>query len=354
MSTRRVAVAMSGGVDSSVAAALLAGRGEDVLGLMLRLWSPQGEAANRCCSPRAVSDARAVAHHLGIPFYVLDAQTPFLEQVVRFFIDGYAQGITPNPCLECNRHIRWGFLLQHALSLGATHLATGHYARLARQGDKYVLLRASDMEKDQSYVLSILHQHQLAHALFPIGELTKSEVRGLAARFELPVANRPDSQDLCFVASGDYRVFLRTHAKDALPPGPIVDPLGVVLGEHRGLHNYTIGQRKGIGLSSTEALYVLDKRTATKTLVVGPRHALGRRGFQVAHMNWVSGETPPLPRRAAVRVRYKAREVQAEIRAGASSHLEVEADEAIPDVTPGQAAVFYDGDVCLGGGLIQP
>lgn len=354
MNPRRVVVAMSGGVDSSVAAALLVEQGYEVIGLMLRLWAGDGRSgSNRCCSPQDIAEARDVATTLGIPFYVIDAQAEFKQTVVDFFLRGYAQGLTPNPCLECNRHIRWGHLYRHAMALEAAFLATGHYARLESNGRATRLLRAADRAKDQSYVLSVLGQEQLAHALFPIGDYSKPEVRRLAARFSLSVADRPESQDLCFVGDLDYRAFVRLHEPGSLTPGAILDRQGERLGMHEGLANYTIGQRKGIGVPSPIALYVLEKVPETHSLIVGPREMLGRRRFEAGGVHWVSGEAPGSPCRVAVRVRYKAREVPGVVNALPEGRVEVELEEAVPDVTPGQAAVFYDGDVCLGGGLIQ-
>lgn len=350
--TRRVAVAMSGGVDSSVAAGLLVERGEDVFGLMLRLWGDGTGGANRCCSPEDVAMARSVAGRLSIPFYVVDARTPFKHDVVDFFVRGYAQGITPNPCLECNRHIRWGFLLQHALALGATHLATGHYARIRSQNGSYELRRAADQDKDQSYVLSVMRQDHLAHALFPLGDYTKNEVRAHARRLGLPVAERHESQDLCF-AGGDYRSFLARQRPKVLVEGPILDHRGRRVGVHHGLAGYTIGQRKGIGISAGEALYVLAKDPALNALVVGPRRMLGRSEFDVDRVNWISG-APSTAFRPSVRVRYKAREVVGEVCLVSQGAAHVALDEPLPDITPGQAAVFYQGDTCLGGGIIMP
>lgn len=353
MNERKVAVAMSGGVDSSVAAALLAERGEQVFGLMLRQWN-DAHLRNGCCSPDDVASARRVAQQIGIPFYVLDAQGIFRRQVVEYFLDGYAKGITPNPCLECNRHIRWGFLLQHALALGATHLATGHYARLDSHSGRWRLLRARDHQKDQSYVLSILGQQQLKHALFPLGDLTKSEVRAIACRLNLPVAHRRESQDLCFVPDGDYRRFLRAHSASPPLAGPIVNAEGHRLGTHQGLSDYTIGQRKGLGLAAGYPLYVIDKRPESNTLVVGPRQALGRQTFRAGCARWVDGEPPAPEFEALARVRYRANEVQSVVRLLGRDEILVTAAEPIPDVTPGQAAVFYDGEVCLGGATILP
>ena len=257
MSKTKVVVAMSGGVDSSVAAALLKQQGYDVTGMMLRLWSEPGkEESNRCCTPDAMAQARRVAGLLDIPFYVIDAKDVFKETVVQYFLDGYARGETPNPCLLCNRQIRWTFLLNHALALGADFMATGHYVRLQESDGRFQLLRAVDHSKDQSYVLHVLKQEQLAHALFPVGEFPKPEIRRIAADFGLPTASRADSQDLCFLAGEDYRNFLQRNAAEMLKPGAIVTAQGQVIGQHNGLANYTIGQRKGLGVASPVPLYV--------------------------------------------------------------------------------------------------
>lgn len=353
---RLVAVAMSGGVDSAVAAALLREQGEDVVALMLRLWDPANPtvSTNRCCSPEDMALARRVAAQLGVPFYVLDARVLFEEAVIQPFLHGYAKGLTPNPCLECNLHVRWGFLLEQALAMGATHLATGHYARLATQDNRWLLLRAADGRKDQSYVLSVLGQDQLSHARFPIGEYSKPQVRELARQFGLPVADRPESQDLCFLGGEDYRTYLRRHHPSTPPPGPIIDREGRVLGTHAGLFNYTIGQRKGLGTLSAEPLYVLEKDVPRNALVVGPRSAQGRRHFRIGEVNWVTGLEPQAPFHAQVRVRYKAVEVRARVIPLTGHGAEVEIEQPLPDITPGQAAVFYDDQVCLGGGRILP
>ena len=344
---------MSGGVDSSVAAALLVEQGYEVIGLMLRLWSGDGTSgANRCCSPEDVAGAKHVASILDFPIYILDAQAEFKSHVVDFFIDGYAQGTTPNPCLECNRHIRWGHLYRHAIAVGAETLATGHYARVNETGGAFQLLRAVDRAKDQSYVLSVLGQENLSHAIFPVGEYTKPEVRAHASRLSLPTADRPESQDLCFLGDLDYREFLRRQNPGSFKPGPILDPSGTQIGVHDGLANYTIGQRKGLGLPSAIPLYVLEKRPEIDSLVVGPRDGLGRRKFEAGRVNWVSGRAPGSRVRVWVRVRYKAREVPAQVTIHPDGHVAVEMEEALPDVTPGQAAVFYDGEVCLGSGVI--
>jgi tRNA-specific 2-thiouridylase len=344
---------MSGGVDSSTAAALLVEQGYEVFGLMLRLWSAP-DHGNRCCSPEDMAMARRVAAHLEIPFYALDVQQRFKQAVVDPFLDDYLAGITPNPCLNCNRTIRWGFMHSKATAMGADYLATGHYARLERQDGSVKLLRALDRSKDQSYVLSLLPQEKLARSLFPLGELTKDQVRDKAQGFQLPVADRPDSQDLCFVGQSDYRQFLiEQRGETFLGPGKIVNAHGQTLGQHEGLAFYTIGQRKGLGISASEPLYVLEKKPATNTLVVGPREFLGRTRFAVTQVNWVSGQIPQRPIQADVRVRYKAREVGGLIVMVSDTEAEIELTDSVPDITPGQAAVFYHGEECLGGGIIQ-
>jgi tRNA-specific 2-thiouridylase len=349
----RVVVAMSGGVDSSVAAALLQQQGYTVIGMMMRLWSePGSEAANRCCTPDAMALARRVAAKLGIPFYAVDAQQVFRDTVVEYFLEGYIRGETPNPCLACNRHIRWEFLLKHALALGADFLATGHYARLSAADGKIQLLKGVDEKKDQSYVLSVLNQEKLQHALFPLGEFVKPQVRQMAREFDLPVAERSDSQDLCFLGDGDYRQFLLRHAPVVNQPGPIFNRNGQQVGEHTGLAFYTIGQRKGLGVASLIPLYVLEKDAARNALIVGEADELGGRELEGREVVWVSGETPPGPFRAGVKIRYKAVEAPGIITPLEEGRVRVMFDQPLRDITPGQAVVFYDGDVCLGGGLI--
>jgi tRNA-specific 2-thiouridylase len=351
-----VVVAMSGGVDSSVAAALLKQQGYDVTGMMLRLWSEAGkDESNRCCTPQAMALARRVAALLDIPFYVVDAKQVFRETVVQYFLDGYARGETPNPCLLCNRQVRWTFLLQHALALGTEFMATGHYARVRRDHEGQAqLLRSVDATKDQSYVLHVLTQDQLARALFPVGDLTKPEIRKLAEKYGLPTASRPDSQDLCFLAGDDYRNFLRRNAPEQLKPGPIVNALGQQVGEHTGLANYTIGQRKGLGVSSGVPLYVLGKDMGTNSLRVGLDEERGADELVAEDVNWTSGGPRSGSFRAQVKVRYTAREVPAQVDCLEDGRrVRVRFDAPQRDVTPGQAAVFYEGDVVVGGGIIR-
>jgi tRNA-specific 2-thiouridylase len=351
-----VAVAMSGGVDSSVAAALLVDGGYSVIGMMLRLWSEQdAERSNRCCTPDSIASARRIASILSIPFYVLDARQLFYDSVVQPFITDYAHNRTPNPCIACNRLVRWGFLFNYARSAGADFLATGHYARLNKFPDQPIqLLRGLDSSKDQSYVLHVLTQEQLAHAMFPVGEYNKTEVRQLAQRFNLPVADRPDSQDLCFIGGdGDYRQFLLRHAPEVNKPGNIFSPLGHLLGKHQGLAFYTIGQRKGLHLSSTSPLYVHEKNLESNTLIVGNREESRQDQFLAEQVNWIAGEPPSSTFRAQIKIRYKAHDMPASVEVMPGDQIKLKLDQPAYDLTPGQAAVLYNGDICLGGGIIS-
>lgn len=352
---KKVVVAMSGGVDSSVAAALLVKAGYEVIGMMLRLWSEPGrEDSNRCCTPDAMAQARRVAAHLGIPFYAIDAKEEFRQVVVKYFLDGYTQGITPNPCLVCNKSIRWTFLLSHALAIGADHLATGHYARLHRLEDARIqLLRGCDHSKDQSYILHVLNQEQLSRTLFPIGHLTKHDVRSLAQQMNLPVANRPESQDLCFLAGDNYRNFLKRHALQSIQPGAVLNSQGEVIGEHQGLAFYTIGQRKGLPITTSHPLYVREKIFSENALVLAERDELGNRKMSVRQINWTSIEPPEQTIHAHIKIRYKSPFVPGSIEPVAGERATVTFEYPVRDITPGQAAVFYDGDICLGGGLIE-
>jgi tRNA-uridine 2-sulfurtransferase len=367
----RVVVGMSGGVDSSVAAALLLEQGYDVVGIMLRLWSEPapanddgGElvAENKCCSLESMADARRVAAHLDIPFYVVNVEQPFQRTIVDYFYDEYAAGRTPNPCLRCNRYIRFTLLLERALALGAEYLATGHYVRVDDDPatGRRRLRRGVSAEKDQSYVLHVLGQRQLRHALFPLGEYTKPEVRAMAAARGLPVATKAESQEICFVAANGYRGFMRRYAESsgrtAPQPGPFVDEAGSRLGEHQGLAYYTVGQRKGLGISAREPLHVLRLDAANNAVVVGPAAALDRDTFTVKDTTFTSDETPTEAFAAEVKVRYKAPPVPALVTPLPGGRAEVRLREPQRAVTPSQAAVFYggvEGDEVLGGGLIE-
>lgn len=353
MSAKKVVVAMSGGVDSSVAAALLKRQGFDVTGIMLRLWSePGSEAANRCCTPDAMAQARKVAAMLEIPFYTLDARELFRKNVVEYFMDGYARGVTPNPCAECNRTIRWGLLWNAARSMGAEYFATGHYARVYARDGHYHLARALDESKDQSYILSVLTQEQLATTCFPVGEFHKSEVREMARQFGLPVAERPDSQDLCFLAGQDYREFLGRWVPGVNEPGPILDRRGNVLGRHQGLTAYTIGQRKGLGVPSLEPLYVLDKDIEHNVLVVGTAQELGRTRLKAIRVHWMGGQAPEGSRQVEAKIRYRAPLIGATLNPLDSESAALVFERPLRDITPGQLVVFYQGQEVLGSGTI--
>jgi tRNA-specific 2-thiouridylase len=349
----RVVVAMSGGVDSSAAAALLAAAGHEVIGVTLRLNRVERAAPGRCCSPDDVDDARAVADALGIPFYVFETADRFEERVIGPFVDAYLRGETPVPCSACNRELKFGLLLERAAALGA-HLATGHYARVERDPDgTRRLFRGADPTRDQSYFLWELGPAELARLEFPVGTITKVEARAVARRAGLPVADKAESQDICFVPDGDAAGFVARRAGDRLPaPGPIVDGGGHVLGEHRGLHAYTVGQRKGLGIAHRLPLYVTELRPATNELVVGPEDAIGKRAFSAVGARWTTGRPPSPDEVLTVRVRHR--------HVGAACRVEVDGerfrvtavDAPIRAPAPGQAAVLYRGDEVVGGGTI--
>ena len=351
----RVPVALSGGVDSAVAAALLLEQGYEVVGVMLRLWTeddPGEDPTNRCCAAEAVSRAQSVADRLGISFTLIDAEAVFRARIVDYFIAEYGAGRTPSPCVPCNRIVRFGLLLDRVLAMGDAHMATGHYARVRQVGGRYQLLRGRDPRKDQSYFLHILSQGQLAHVLFPLGELTKEEVRVIARQRGLPVADQPESQDVCFLAGGDYRRFLANQAPHLFRPGPIRDTFGRVLGQHQGLPAYTIGQRKGLGVSAPEPLYVIAIEPAQNALIVGPATELGRDECLVAGMHYIAGEAPAATFDAMAQIRYRADPVAVTVTAlpGERAHVRFAAPQR--GLTPGQFLVLYDDEVVLGGGAI--
>lgn len=355
---KRVAVALSGGVDSSVAAALLKDQGHEVACVMVKLWSEPchaGNGANRCCTPEAVERARGLAESLRLPFHLVDAAAEFKEAVVDYFIEEYSAGRTPNPCVRCNREIRFGWLLEYTRKLGYPWLATGHYARIRTDpsgAGPLQLLRGIDAEKDQSYMLHALTQEQLSCAIFPLGGLTKSAVRRIAAERGIPAVDLPESQDVCFLGDGDYRRFLRVHAGSALRPGPIRDTSGKVLGQHEGLAFYTIGQRKGLGIAMGEPLYVLAFDTPENALIVGSARELGRRTCIAEEMHYVSGILPSSPFKASAQIRYQAKAVPARVTPLPGRRAEAHFRRPLRDITPGQFLVLYDGQAVIGGGPI--
>ncbi len=353
MARGRVIVGMSGGVDSSVAAALLVEQGYEVIGVTMRLWTVHDREAlpgkQRCCSVEDVDDAVAVAQALDIPHYVLNFERPFREHVVDYFVAEYARGRTPNPCLACNEHIKYRALLDRALALEADYLATGHYARVVHGPDRHRLLRAVDARKDQSYVLYTLGQAELARLLFPIGELTKEEVRQIAARLRLPVADKPDSEEICFVPGNDYRAFLA----ERLPPRPgvIVDiTTGATVGAHAGISGYTVGQRRGLGAFGAPR-YVVGLEPERNLVLIGPEEALYTRTLRAERLRFTAGSAPTGPRRVQAKIRYKAPAAPAVLTV-TDDCATVHFDEPQRAVTPGQAVVFYDGDEVIGGGTI--
>jgi tRNA-specific 2-thiouridylase len=349
----RVVVAMSGGVDSSVAAALMAEAGHEVIGVTLKQW--EDAAGNLptagCCTVGDAEDARRVAAQLDIPYYVLDYVDEFRAAVVEPFGRGYLSGQTPNPCVECNRTVRFQALLERTAELGAEVLATGHYARVVHGPDGYALRRGVDPGKDQSYVLHMLTQDQLARIQLPVGELTKPEVRDHATRLGLRTADKPDSQEICFVGAGNYRDFLAEHFPETARPGRIVDMAGAEIGTHGGTAGFTIGQRRGLGVALQEPRFVVEIDAATSTVVIGDRDDLLAGGCVVGDVSFVSGR-PPADPAIEVKVRYRSRPVPARLEAIDERWL-VRFDEAQAAVAPGQAAVFYDGDRVLGGGTIE-
>ena len=348
-----MAVALSGGVDSAVTAMLLAEQGYEVIGVHMHLWrEPPEEGALPLPDPAV--NARRVARALDIPFYVVDLVRPFKRLVVDPFIAGYRAGRTPNPCLFCNRRIKYGALLRWAIAHGARWLATGHYARvrLAPDGRTWQLLRGVDRRKDQSYVLYALGQEELARVMWPLGEKSKDWVRRVAAERGLPVTHAVESQDLCFIPDNDYRRFLRRYAPQALVPGPILDSSGREIGRHKGLAGYTVGQRRGLGIAAPEALYVLRLDPSRNALIVGPRRELGRDRLIAEDVHWVSGRPPDGPVSAGVKIRYRAPPAPAVVVPMPGARAEVRFARPLRDITPGQGAVFYDGEVVLGGGII--
>ncbi len=343
MPRKRVAVAMSGGVDSSVAAALLKQAGYEVSGIHMQLWPANSPES-------AISDLENTCQLLGIPLYKLNLEREFKKLVIDYFCREYSRGKTPNPCIACNQHIKFGLLLDRALEMGVEYLATGHYARIEKSPSGYRLLKAVDIIKDQSYFLYTLGQRQLGHLLLPLGEFSKEKVRRIAAELGFPASNRHDSQDVCFIPDNDYRAFIAEHAP--LQAGEIVDINGKILGRHDGLALYTIGQRQGLGLASNEPLYVLELDAASNRVVVGDKDQALHNGLFASELNWISGESPSKLTGITAKIRYKAPEVAAELRPD-DSGAEVHFAEPQPAITPGQSVVFYQGDIVLGGGVID-
>ncbi|HKS67815.1 MAG TPA: tRNA 2-thiouridine(34) synthase MnmA [Candidatus Acidoferrales bacterium] len=363
----RIAVAMSGGVDSSTVAAMLHARGQDIIGLTMQLWNQRrlpelhGDqpVRHRCCSTDDVYDARRVAERFGFPFYVVNFEREFEDAVIRPFANDYIEGRTPIPCTLCNNHVKFDRLLVTARQIGAEKIATGHYARVRHNSDtgRYELLRARDESKDQSYFLFGLTQQQLSRAEFPLGDLTKQEVREIARRLAVPVAEKPESQEICFVPSGSYVQFIEGYFREqrsalADEPGEIVSISGEILGRHNGLRHYTVGQRRGLGFALGRPVYVVEIDRANNRLVVGEDEELLRRICEVRNVNWIAVDAPGTPLHARVRIRHRHEAANAEIEPLNEHSARVTFREPQRAITPGQAAVFYSGELVVGGGWI--
>ena len=351
----RVVVGMSGGVDSSAAAALLLEQGYDVVGITLKLW-PQdciSRAEDKCCGPQAVADARAVCHRLGVPFYLVDEAADFQNAVIHYFAAEYKAGRTPNPCVMCNQHLKFGTLIHRARQLGGEYIATGHYARLERRQDGRVLLkRGRDPRKDQSYFLFSLRQDQLARSLFPLGDLRKDDTREVAREARLKTAGKEESMEICFVPDKDYGAFLRKAKLVEKHRGEIVDLHGRVLGHHDGIEFYTIGQRKGLGISGAKPLYVIELDPAGNRVIVGDESALDRAEFSVERCNWIPFETPPESMELTAKIRYNHPGTPARVTLLGNGSARVMLHKPQRAVTPGQACVFYQDELVVGGGWI--
>lgn len=342
---------MSGGVDSAVCAYLCQKQGYDCIGATMKLVSDNcGEDA--CGSSKDADDARRVAHSLGMEHYVFDFSGEFREKVINKFINAYETGETPNPCIDCNRHLKFDKLFERMREMECDFTATGHYARIEHSGGRYLLKKAADPAKDQSYVLYSLSQERLAHTLFPLGEYTKSEVRKIAADNGFVNARKHDSQDICFVPDGDYASFIENFRKKKYPCGNFVDKNGRILGEHKGIIRYTIGQRKGLGLSLPAPMYVCGKDTDRNEVILCSNEELFSRGVDVYDFNWIAFENPPETFTAAARIRYNQKEETARITVTGENSVHIEFEQPQRAVAKGQAAVVYDGDVVIGGGTI--
>lgn len=351
----RVLIAMSGGVDSSVAAGLMVEAGYDCIGCTMKLYSNEDAGiphARTCCSLDDVEDARAVAYQIGIPFYVFNFQSEFEEKVIRKFVCSYMSGKTPNPCIDCNRYLKFGKLFERARILGCDFIATGHYARITHDGRRYLLQKAADPAKDQSYVLYGMTQEQLAHTQFPLGGMTKTQTREIARESGFLNAAKRDSQDICFVPDGDYARVVALHSRRVCPPGDFVDAQGRVLGRHRGIIHYTVGQHRKLGLSLPEARYVCGIDAEGNRVVLGAESELYAKEIDLDACNWIAGDVPSGSFRCQIKIRYRQQEQWATVTPTGMDTAHVVFDTPQRAPAPGQAAVCYEGDIVLGGGTI--
>ncbi len=354
---KKVVIGMSGGVDSSVAAWLLKKQGYDVIGATMQIWQDEEEDVQQenggCCGLSAVDDARRVADMLGIPYYVMNFRQDFQEQVIDYFIDEYLNGRTPNPCIACNRYVKWESLLHRSLSIGADYIATGHYARVVQlENGRYTLKKSAADAKDQTYALYNLTQEQLAHTLMPVGEYTKEEIREMAEELGLLVANKPDSQEICFVPDNDYASFIEENTDQKIAPGNFVTRQGEVLGTHKGITHYTVGQRKGLGLSMGRPVFVLEIRPETNEVVIGDSEEVFASVLQADRLNFMSIPQLDGEMRVMAKIRYNHKGDMCTVRMTGEDKVECVFDKPQRAITPGQAVVFYDGDYVVGGGTI--
>ena len=356
--SRKVVVGMSGGVDSSVAAWLLKEQGYDVIGVTMQIWQDEDtevqEAEGGCCGLSAVDDARRVAMDLGIPYYVMNFKEEFRKNVMDYFVGEYVEGRTPNPCIACNRHVKWESLLRRSMAIGADYIATGHYAQIDRlPGGRYSLKTSVTASKDQTYALYNLTQEQLSHTLMPVGSYHKEEIRDMAKRLGLPVAHKPDSQEICFIPDHDYASFIEEYTGRELPPGNFVDLDGRVLGRHRGITHYTVGQRKGLNLSMGRPVFVVEIRPETNEVVIGDNEDVFTNVLRCDKLNWMAVDgLHGKPMDVIAKIRYSHKGSPCTIREIGDDMVECRFHEPVRAVTPGQAVVFYDGDYVAGGGTI--
>mgnify|MGYP000442850250 FL=1 len=357
--SRKVVVGMSGGVDSSVAAWLLKEQGYDVIGVTMQIWQDEDtevqEAEGGCCGLSAVDDARRVAMDLGIPYYVMNFKEEFRKNVMDYFVGEYVEGRTPNPCIACNRHVKWESLLRRSMAIGADYIATGHYAQIDRlPGGRYSLKTSVTAAKDQTYALYNLTQEQLSHTLMPVGSYHKEEIRDMAKRLGLPVAHKPDSQEICFIPDHDYASFIEEYTGRELPPGNFVDLDGHVLGRHRGITHYTVGQRKGLNLSMGRPVFVVEIRPETNEVVIGDNEDVFTNVLRCDKLNWMAIDgLHGKEREVVAKIRYSHKGAPCRIREIGEDLVECRFLTPVRAVTPGQAVVFYDGDYVAGGGTIR-